>query len=171
MLARSPTTTPGYYRHQPEQTELYSVIARHYPRFVNEIERSGGYLPKFVRQEFEDFLKCGLLEHGFLRVKCDSCRHEHLVAFSCKRRGFCPSCGARRMVESAAHLVDHVFPEAPVRQWVLTFPECGGKLRVIASIEDPPLIAKILGHVRRRELLIASTPRAPPDSLPLLNLT
>jgi hypothetical protein len=22
--------------------------------------------------------------------------HEHLVAFSCKRRGFCPSCGARR---------------------------------------------------------------------------
>jgi hypothetical protein len=26
------------------------------------------------------------------------------------------------MVESAAHLVDHVFPEAPVRQWVLTFP-------------------------------------------------
>ena len=64
----------------------------------------------------------GLLEHGFLRVKCDGCRHEHLVAFSCNRRGFCPSCGARRMVESAAHLVDHVFPEAPVRQWVLTFP-------------------------------------------------
>jgi hypothetical protein len=26
------------------------------------------------------------------------------------------------MVESAAHLVDHVFPEVPVRQWVLTFP-------------------------------------------------
>jgi hypothetical protein len=24
------------------------------------------------------------------------------------------------MVESAAHLVDRVFPEAPVRQWVLT---------------------------------------------------
>jgi len=63
-----------------------------------------------------------LLKHGFLRVRCDGCRHEHLVAFSCKRRGFCPSCGARRMVESAAHLVDHVFPEAPVRQWVLTFP-------------------------------------------------
>jgi len=26
------------------------------------------------------------------------------------------------LVESAAHLIDHVFPEAPVRQWVLTFP-------------------------------------------------
>jgi len=48
--------------------------------------------------------------------------HEHLVAFSCKRRGFCPSCGARRMAESAALLVDEVIPEQPIRQWVLSFP-------------------------------------------------
>lgn len=146
MLARSPTTNaPGYYRHQPEQTELYSVIAKHYPRFVDEIERSGGYLPKFIRQEFEDYLKCGLLEHGFLRVKCDSCCHEHLVAFSCKRRGFCPSCGARRMVESAAHLVDHVFPEAPVRQWVLTFPF---PLRFLFA-NDPNALSAVLNVVHR----------------------
>src|SRR5690554_7795105 len=44
-------------------------------------------------REFEDYLKCGRLEHGFLRVRCQSCHHEKLVAFSCKRRGFCPSCG------------------------------------------------------------------------------
>jgi ribosomal protein S27E len=146
VLARSPTTNaPGYYRHQPEQTELYSVIAKHYPRFVDEIERSGGYLPKFVRQDFEDYLKCGLLEHGFLRVKCDSCCHEHLVAFSCKRRGFCPSCGARRMVESAAHLVDHVFPKAPVRQWVLTFPF---PLRFLFA-NDPNALSAVLTVVHR----------------------
>ncbi|WP_249542844.1 transposase zinc-binding domain-containing protein, partial [Escherichia coli] len=40
-----------------------------------------------------------------------ACHAEHLVAFSCKRRGFCPSCGARRMAESAALLVDEVLPE------------------------------------------------------------
>jgi ribosomal protein S27E len=28
------------------------------------------------------------LEHGFLRVRCEGCRHENLVAFSCKRRGY-----------------------------------------------------------------------------------
>jgi hypothetical protein len=39
-------------------------------------------------------------------VKCNGCRFEHLVAFSCKLRGFCPSCGARRMVETSAHLID-----------------------------------------------------------------
>jgi len=37
--------------------------------FVREIERAGGHLPAFVVQEFEDYLKCGLLEHGFLRVR------------------------------------------------------------------------------------------------------
>jgi len=29
-----------------------------------------------------------------------------------KGRGFCPSCGGRRMTERAAHLVDHVLPRA-----------------------------------------------------------
>jgi len=33
-----------------------------------EIGRYGGHLPGFVRQESEDDLKCGLLEHGFLRI-------------------------------------------------------------------------------------------------------
>ena len=47
---------------------------------------------------------------------------DRLVAFSCKRRGFCPSCGGRRTAERAAHLVDHVFPNVPVRQWVLSLP-------------------------------------------------
>lgn len=52
-----------------------------------------------------------------------------------------------------------------------TCPECGGKLRVIACIEDPPLIAKILGHVRRREALIGNAPRSPPVLQPELTLT
>jgi hypothetical protein len=60
-------------------------------------------LPEFVKDEFEAYLECGILAHGFLRVRCAGCAHEKLVAFSCKRRGFCPSCGARRMAESAAH--------------------------------------------------------------------
>ena len=79
-------------------------------------------MPDFVKAEFDAFLECGILAHGFLRLRCADCAHEKLVAFSCKRRGFCPSCGARRMAETAAHLVDHVIPRVPVRQWVLSFP-------------------------------------------------
>ncbi len=42
----------------------------------------------------------------FLRVRCADCHAEELVAFSYKRRGLCPSCGARRMAESAALLAE-----------------------------------------------------------------
>lgn len=76
-------------------------------------------LSQYVQDEFESYLKCGQLEHGFLRIQCDSCHREQLVAFSCKRRGFCPSCGVKRMVESAALLVDSIFPHRSIRQWVL----------------------------------------------------
>ncbi|MCP4308375.1 MAG: transposase, partial [bacterium] len=55
-------------------------------------------------------------------LHCDACGHDRLVPFSCKRRGFCPSCGGRRMADTAAHLVDCVLPEVPIRQWVLTLP-------------------------------------------------
>ena len=56
------------------------------------------------------------------RFQCEGCAREHLVPFSCKGRGFCPSCGGRRMTERVAHLVDEVLPWVPVRQWVLTVP-------------------------------------------------
>ena len=43
-----------------------------------------------------------------------------------------------------------------------TCPKCGGKLRVIARIENPDVIATILEHVRAREAAITANPRAPP---------
>lgn len=67
-------------------------------------------------------LECGMLAHGFLRLRCGECGHDKLLAFSRKRRGFCLSCGARRMSQTAAHLVAHVIPHVPVRQWVLSLP-------------------------------------------------
>jgi len=79
-------------------------------------------VPRFVARELEAFLRCGVLAHGFVRVHCDACGLDRAVPFSCKGRGFCPSCGGRRMAETAAHLVESVLPEAPVRQWVLSLP-------------------------------------------------
>ncbi|MEJ6515217.1 MAG: transposase [Pseudomonadales bacterium] len=112
----------AYQRHKPEETDLYKIIEQNLPSFQSHLSSADISLPRFVHEEFRSYLQCGMLKHGFLRVKCNGCRFEHLVAFSCKLRGFCPSCGARRMVETSAHLVDHVFPKAPVRQWVLSFP-------------------------------------------------
>jgi hypothetical protein len=59
---------------------------------------------------------------GFARFRCAACGLDRLVAFSCKGGGFCSRCGGRRMAERAAHLVDHVFADVPLRQWVLSPP-------------------------------------------------
>ena len=72
----------------------------------------------FVRQAFRKYLECGIFAHGFARARCDDCGHDYFVAYSCKGRGVCPSCNTRRMVETAAHLTDHVLPRLSVRQWV-----------------------------------------------------
>ncbi|MBE0549440.1 MAG: transposase zinc-binding domain-containing protein, partial [Rubrivivax sp.] len=62
------------------------------------------------KDEFVAFLECGILAHGFLRLRCGDCGHDKLVAFSCRRRSDCPSCGARRMVQTAGYLVDRIIP-------------------------------------------------------------
>jgi hypothetical protein len=61
------------------------------------------------------YADCGLLQHGFLRLRCPQCNTSRVVPFSCKRRTFCPSCMGRRMADTAARLVDQVFPRVPVR--------------------------------------------------------
>jgi hypothetical protein len=72
-----------------------------------------------MKDEFDAYVECGILAHGFLRLCIGECGQVKLLAFSCKLRGFCPSCGARRMSQTAAHLVDPVIPHVPVRQWML----------------------------------------------------
>jgi len=114
---------PGYARHVPESTLLYRLIEQHYPTFGESRSEAGRPLPDCVQQEFDAYLKCGRLEEGFLRVRCEHCHAEKLVAFSCKKRGFCPCCGARRMAEAAALLANEVLPERPLRQWVLSLPQ------------------------------------------------
>lgn len=67
-------------------------------------------------------MRCGIPAYGFLRLQCKSCKDEKIVAFSCKKRGFCPSCCAKRMAEASTHLVENVLPYVPYRQFVITFP-------------------------------------------------
>lgn len=68
------------------------------------------------------FLECGLLCRGFAMLVCEDCDDRRRVAFSCKGRGWCPSCFGRRMAQTSANLLDHVLPRVPLRQFVLTVP-------------------------------------------------
>jgi hypothetical protein len=94
-----PKSTAVYVRHRPETTLLYQIIQEYWPEFQAELASHGKYLPAYVTKEFDQYLKCGRLEHGFLRIRC------------AKRR--------RPQTDSAALLVDEVLPHQPMRQWVL----------------------------------------------------
>ena len=71
-----PTGSFRYERHTPETTLLYQLVERHWPEFKAVLSAQGKQLPGYVAREFDDYLKCGRLEHGFLRVRCDTCHHE-----------------------------------------------------------------------------------------------
>jgi Putative transposase/Transposase zinc-binding domain len=111
-----------YVPRDPSGTVLYHGIAEHLETFLASLaddpEATG--FPAYVQREFDDYLRCGILAHGFLRLGCDTCHHELLVPFSGKRRGFCPFCAGRRMAQIAAHLVEQVIPWVPTRQWVVS---------------------------------------------------
>lgn len=135
---------------------VYQVVRDHYGTFRAQADRAcdGVGLPRFVQEEFEGFLRCGFLAGGFARFQCAGCRFDRLVPFSCKGRAVCASCGGRRMAERAAHLVDHVFPEVPVRQWVLTFPH---RIRYLLAWDHAlcraavgVFMRAVLGFLRRR---------------------
>jgi len=130
-----------YERRKPEQTTLYAVVRDNVETLYAALAESGTRLPAFVRGELEGYLDCGLLCRGFAHLKCEGCSERRLVAFSCKGRGFCPSCMGRRMAQTAANLMESVLPEAPLRQWVLTMPHA---IRHRLAYD-----AKLLGKVTR----------------------
>jgi Transposase zinc-binding domain len=114
-------------------------------------------VPNFVKREFEAYLRCGVLEHGFARVYCQECHYDRLIGFSCKRRGFCGSCLARRMGEMSVRLVDSIIPEIPSRQWVLSLP---APLRYLIAYDNEALnfvvttFLGLLGSAHEREKIV-----------------
>ena len=89
---RAPDGAPVHDgRHRPEQTTLYFLVQQRAACFITHTEaNTGAELPRFIKDEFDAFLVCGILAHGILRLRCGDCGHDKLLAFSCKRRGFCP---------------------------------------------------------------------------------
>ncbi len=134
---------PAYRPRDAERGVLHTVVRAHLETFLREAARraDGAGLPQFVEQEFRQFLTAASSPTASPASRCDTCALERLVPFSCKGRGFCPSCGGRRMTERAANLVDGVLPRVPVRQWALSLPH---RLRYLLAW-DHRLCRAVLG--------------------------
>jgi len=132
---------PAYQPRSAADQLLYRVVRDHLETFLADVHARGAEVPRFCERELRKFLDCGVAERGFLRIQCMACGYDRVLAWSCKGRAFCPSCGGRRMADTAAHLVDRVFPETPVRQWVLSLPR---PLRYLLAY-DAALLTAVLG--------------------------
>ena len=91
--------------------------------------------------------------------------------FSCKTRGFCPSCHAKRREEWGEWMREELILRTPHRQVVFTIPKMlriffkysGGLMKVISFIEDYKVIDKIIDHLK----LTFKAERPPPPQAQL----
>jgi CubicO group peptidase (beta-lactamase class C family) len=151
-VAAMAVSAADYRPRDAEHAVLPPVIDEHLEALPETARRhaDGAEPPDFVEQEFRDFLTCGVLAHGFARLRCTDCAVERLVPFSCKGRGFCPNCGGRRMTEAAARLVDVVLPRVPVRPpWVRAVPVFASVSACTCSGANRPLTRANCATIRR----------------------
>jgi hypothetical protein len=116
-----------YRPRDPRKTALWGLLDTLYERVKGEweerFERRYGFWRGLTDEVVARYLDCGDWNSGFARVRCRKCPEEFLVAFSCRGRGLCPSCGAKRAAELAAFLVDEVVEDVGHAQWVFTVPK------------------------------------------------
>ena len=133
-LPRGPATSTaasGIYKpRRAAQSPLFRLLQDRFTEFHacydERFASTYGDWRPVVREVAEKFLACGILAHGFARVRCEAvgCGHEYLVAFSCKARYFCPSCHAKRLALWTLWLEETLLePAVPHRQVVLTIPK------------------------------------------------
>ena len=139
----------GVYRpRHPERAVLYRVLFHHFERFLTEyesrFEREYGFLRPIVKEVVERYLDCGNPRCGFARIRCPDCREERLLMFSCRTRGFCPSCHAKRLEEWGEWMREMLLLDVPHRQVVFTIPK---RLRVFFKYKR-----KLLGDLCRLAL-------------------
>lgn len=127
----------GYVPRHAQGTPLFRILQDHLETFLAEAEQgsesAGGFLRPEVRSTLEKYMECGILRFGFARIHCDGCAHEELLPLSCRFRGFCPSCHARRLAQWSDWVLETVLPDVRYRQWVLSWPK---RVRAYFRYED-----------------------------------
>lgn len=113
--------SPIYRPRTPEASPLWRLVTNHAHTFLDlDDDRYApryGALRAVVPRALESFQRCGSLAHGFARVRCPECRHEYLLAFSCKQRCLCPSCHAKRQAAFGAFVTEEILAAVPPAPW------------------------------------------------------
>ncbi len=116
-----------YQPRQPRATLLYQLLEAYYDAvkalWEERFEKRYGFWRGFVDVVVARYLDCGTQEAGFARLRCDDCHTERLLTLSCKQRGICPSCDAKRAAAFAAFLKDELLENVGHSLWTFTIPK------------------------------------------------
>jgi len=116
-----------YRSRRPKASPLWQCLSGHFDAFLELYEEQYqpryGFLRPIIPEVVNKFLDCGDLERGFARVRCDDCKHEYLLAFSCKGRWFCPSCHQKKVQLFGALLSEAVLFPVPHRHFTFGIPK------------------------------------------------
>ncbi|HCF93553.1 MAG TPA: hypothetical protein DEW46_00675 [Verrucomicrobia bacterium] len=116
-----------YRPRRPKSSPLWKCLSGHFNAFLELYEEQYqpryGFLRPIIPEVVNKFLDCGDLEHGFARVRCDDCKHEYLLAFSCKGRWFCPCCHQKKVQIFGALLSEAVLFPVPHRHFTFGMPK------------------------------------------------
>ena len=83
---------------------------------------AGRFQRPVEEQTIERFVECGDPHYGFARIRCETCGHDYLLAYSCKSRYFCPSCHQKRVLLYGEWVEENVLAPVAHRQYVFTVP-------------------------------------------------
>ena len=89
----------------------------------DRFERRYGFWRGFVGDVVLRYLDCKAPEGGFARLRCQACGAEKLLTLSCKQRGICPSCDAKRATAFAAFLKDELLENVGHKLFTFTLPK------------------------------------------------
>ena len=166
MPDAAPAARGLYKPRRPQASPLFRLVSDHLHRlqtvYDERFAREYGPWRPVVAQVADKFLACGVLDHGFARIRGDVCTHEYLLAFSCKCRSFCPSCHAKRLAIWTQWLDTSLLARVPHRQVVLTIPTrlrayCLSRRRLlgeIALVAARTVTAAIRTLTGERELVV-----------------
>ena len=116
-----------YRARKPRASPLWQCLTRHFDRFQAVYEERyqsrHGFLRPIIPEVVNKFMDCGDLERGFARIRCDHCQKDHLLAFSCKGRWFCPSCHQKKVLLFGALMTESILFPVPHRHVTLTIPK------------------------------------------------
>ena len=120
-------TAAVYRPRNPQSSDYYRCVEDYFETFVqiydDQFSRQYGFWRPCIEQVIYRYLDCG---------------HEYLLAFSCKRRHFCPSCHQKRMVEFGKWLCVDVLKKIPHRYFVFSIPKILQRVsrQVVPSVID-----------------------------------